>query len=599
MQVAVEATQARNKVQISDGASLAERAVLCSVPLLKKCRRVLHSWSEAQAIGFQKGDWELLRETYLNVAPRAEEARSPSTIKQLKRNANIKLHKAFASSTETREDIVRCLHSIRYFSFAENLEAWMNNEGKNSISPLIYKNPVSRDAQEVLHHFCDLIAIPRPDLPSGTMQPVFVPELGFAMDFSWKGENRFLIALNGGTLLSDIGQVVPLAKNTSHRTQLLRLLTLTGPVDLFQALQDRPVIYPTGKSKCINLFAQATDSVPYHSVAIPPSCSDTSISLLVRSSDLLAKRQRVYLYGKESGNFFEHVDLNLTDQGTPTIVVTRYAEVTPTQIKRQLELFAQKETSGILLFPNRSVQRYVTSKKKNVALVQFLQSIYVPTDYPFGHVDASIFKSNGSLVLGVHTPGVDPRYSPPLRTYLIGSDFSLEKIEPSKVWRDNEVRLKADLVKVFHFIKNLVEECDSKKLIKSIKVDPIGYYKVLSADFFGGKQYIKVLGESTAVSQQQINLVKECINVFASHLAAGDKALVYYLIAERLGRANQALDVVKEYFKPQLADRASGTSSFETIMHFSPDRLRRTIESLANEQCVAIKSTAQDFLALS
>jgi hypothetical protein len=385
---------------------------------------------------------------------------------QHRANATSALFEAVKDRGFSRDDVRLSLEQIRYISFRHEVELWIRSGSESSMTGTpkrvafdVRNRAFAKDAFQLLARE---LRIPHHLFDHGTLEPVFVPNMGFAVrvhaaPHTW----TFLIALPDGSMLappSEDSQEVARGLASSNR-QLWNILDRQGPVHLEKALEPRRIDYVGSKRVC--LFLRNHTSSPSGYLYLPPSVDDCHLTPKIDCEALTAGQNKILLYGDTTKRLIATV--TIPSKPDPVPLITWAKDVAPSPFKRFKTLagYLRGKTSVLPASIDIEVYRQKKSEAHTQQRVLLGKQMSVPAWYPLNSLIVHASSSaDGTRYLGLYPPGVSPLTNQPLRAFTLeDSRVHLKPADIKTVWpglqeRSNEVRA-------------LLEEVASPKAAKS------------------------------------------------------------------------------------------------------------------------------------
>ena len=360
---------------------------------------------------------------------------------QHRANATSQLFEALRPQGYTRDDVRLALEKSRYAPFLSEVEAWITS-GRETVvrrapNPILFDVRHRAYAKDAFQHLAHELRIPHHLCDNGTIEPIFVPKVGFAMKIHTDGQRwTFLVALANGTLLAPpSGDSQEQARGlSSPNRQLVNILELQAPAHIEKALASRPV--SDVGSKRVSLFMRNDDSSPTNYIYLPPSITESHLAPRVDWESLMAGHKRLFLMSAGTRKVVATVDIPPGPHPVPTVSLGR--EVAASPFKRFKPLGAFLRGGSVTMPKPVEIEIHRARKTHGYTQQRILlgKQMSVPAWYPLRSITVQPgIAQDGTRFLGLYPPGVSPATNPPLRAFTLEtSRVHLKPINVNTVW---------------------------------------------------------------------------------------------------------------------------------------------------------------------
>lgn len=258
--------------------------------LVLQLHRLLRGEDPGLAKSLTKAEIECLTDLYVPSVP----VSSSAWVERAQHVANgcTKLYHALQPEGLTRNDFKRVLERVRYVEFLQAVDSWIDGETRTQPRPLSFDVRARAHAKEAFATVLEHMRIPPHSIEVGTLTPLYLHNLGYAMRTTWNGATAtFLIALPNGERLAPISadRAVMFRGLVSANRQLTNLLDKQAPVILERALEPRQVV-DHGTLR-VAMFCPAQGDGPYKYLYLPPTLPERQLLPVVDIESLQAGRK--------------------------------------------------------------------------------------------------------------------------------------------------------------------------------------------------------------------------------------------------------------------------------------------------------------------
>lgn len=407
--------------------------------LLVKLYRLLRGEEPGLATHLTTAQLDCIRSLYLSPLP----TRSSNWAVRAQHVADgcTALYEALKPEGISRKEFKKILENVRYVDFLHSIENWIDGVKETPPQPLRFDVRSRAHAKEAFAGVLRHLRIPSHLLEVGTLTPVYLPRIGYAVQTTWNDSKvTFLIATpNGSRLTIPRSDRATLRGLVSPNRQLSNLLHGVGPVILERALAPRTILNH-GTSR-VALFCPTDRDGPYKYLHLPPSVGEKQVVPVVNMENVQAGAKIFHLRGTLSRDVVATIELPASSESTQEPRVRVFSVASPLKQGIPFVDFVTKTTDESPPPLTLEINRRVVSDQYTHLRVLLAGQMTVPAQYPLRRITVhALSNPEGIRYIGLYPPGVAPVSTPPVRAFIRDSrQKGWTPINSDEVWHPDQL----------------------------------------------------------------------------------------------------------------------------------------------------------------